>query len=61
MWILILYIYAGTFAKGDSVTLANVPGFMSEAQCIDAGNRTKPLVANSAKELRFVCVQSGQK
>lgn len=25
-WVLVLYIYAGSFAKGDSVTLATVPG-----------------------------------
>jgi hypothetical protein len=58
MWILVIYIYAGVFAKGDSVTLDNVPGFRSEAHCAAAGNALKPLVKDSAKELRFVCLRN---
>lgn len=57
MWTLILYIYAGTFAKGDSVTLTNVTGFKTEQVCQEAGNSTKKLVKDSAKELRYVCVK----
>ena len=58
MWTLVIYIYAGVLAKGDSVTLNNVSGFRSEAHCAAAGSALKPLVAGSAKELRFVCLRS---
>lgn len=58
MWILVIYIYAGVMAKGDSVTLDHVPGFRSEAHCAAAGSALKPLVASSAKELRFVCLRT---
>ena len=57
MWTLILYIYAGMFAKGDSVTLTNVPGFQTEQHCMDAGRSTTRLVADSKKEVRYVCVK----
>lgn len=56
-YILVLYIYAGAFAKGDSVTLATVPGFKTEAECIAAGQKSAPLVKDSAKDLRFVCLK----
>lgn len=56
-WTLVLYIYAGVFAKGDSVTLLNVQGFKNEQSCYAAGNATKPLVKDSAKELRFICLK----
>jgi hypothetical protein len=55
-WILVLYIFAGTFAKGDSVSLVQVPGFTSEAECKAAGAASAPLVASSVKDLRFVCL-----
>lgn len=56
-WILVLYIYAGVFAKGDSVTMTSVPGFLSEADCAAAGTIATQLVRGSTKELRFVCVK----
>lgn len=56
-WILVLYIFAGTWAKGDSVTLNAIEGFSSHDSCVTAGNIAKPLVEGSSKELRFVCIQ----
>ena len=56
-WTLVIYIYAGMLAKGDSVTLTHIPNFKSEAHCAAAGNVAKPLVHGSAKELRFVCIR----
>lgn len=56
-WVLVLYIYAGVLAKGDSVTLTPVQGFKSLEACQAAGKASAPLVANSAKELRFVCLK----
>lgn len=55
-WVLILYIYAGTFAKGDSVTLTNVPGFTTQQACEQAGQAAHALVAGSSKEARHICV-----
>lgn len=54
-WVLVIYIYAGVLASGDSVAIAHIPGFKSEAACAAAGSATKPLVKGSAKELRYVC------
>jgi hypothetical protein len=55
-WILVMYIYAGVLAKGDSVTLQTVPGFKTQQECQQAGNAASSLVNGSAKEYRFVCV-----
>lgn len=56
MWTLVLYIYAGVMARGDSVTLLSVPNFQTEQACKEAGDKSRPLVAGSFKELRFVCL-----
>jgi len=56
-WILVVYIYAGVFAKGDSVSVTAIP-MPTEAVCMDAGKKAKPLVNDSAKELRFVCLKA---
>lgn len=61
MWILVLYIYAGALARGDSVSVTSIPGFSSIALCEKAGQTSKPLVSGSTKEIRFVCLQSGNK
>lgn len=58
MWILILYIYAGTFASGDSVTLNNISGFTTEANCMSAGAKTEKLVSFSTKEIKYLCVKT---
>ena len=56
-WVLVLYIYAGTFAKGDSVTLTTIEGFSSQATCAAAAHQAEDLVKASAKEIRFACVK----
>ena len=57
MWILVLLVYAGPMATGDSVALQAIPGFKTEASCEEAGKKTPKLVTASKKEARFVCVQ----
>jgi len=57
MFILIIYIFAGPFAKGDSVALTSVPGFSTEAACKSAGFKASSFVVGSAKEYRFECVK----
>jgi len=57
---LVLYVYAGVFAKGDSVSITSIPQDSYQA-CMDAGNQAKKLVDGSAKELRFTCVKGVMK
>jgi hypothetical protein len=56
-FVLVMYIYAGMLAKGDSVTLYSVDGFKTEQACQAAGKRAEPLVDGSTKSYRFVCLQ----
>lgn len=55
-YILVIYIYAGMLARGDSVALATVPGFTSAASCEAAGKETEKLGLGSAKVVRTVCL-----
>lgn len=57
MWTLVLYIYAGIWSKTDSVTMTTVTGFKTEQVCIEAGKKSAPLVADSKKEIRYVCLK----
>ena len=56
-YILIAFIYAGAFAKGDSVALESVPNFKTKASCEKAGNAMKDFVTATTKQYRFVCVE----
>lgn len=55
-WVLILYIYAGVWAKSDSVAITTIPMASQEA-CERAAVNTEGLVKQTAKELRHVCVR----
>ena len=56
-WVLVIYIYAGTWAKGDSVALTTVP--MATMQlCEDARKNLDHLVSGSTKEIRYACVKA---
>lgn len=54
-WILVMLVYSGALAKGDSVALQTIVGFDNKARCEAAGKELEPLVKMSAKEVRFVC------
>jgi hypothetical protein len=56
-WILVMLVFAGALSKGDSVALQTIPGFDSKARCEAAGRDLDPLVKNSFKDVRFVCVR----
>lgn len=56
-WVLVIYIYAGMWAKGDSVAITTVP-MTSESACQTAGEKLAPLVDGSSKEVRFVCLSN---
>lgn len=53
---LVIYIYAGMLAKGDSVAMVSIPQPTLQA-CQEAGKQSERLVSGSAKDLRFVCIK----
>ena len=56
-WILVIYIYAGALASGDSVSLLQInKPFSSQQSCDEAGKAASTLVRASAKEYRYVCM-----
>jgi hypothetical protein len=56
MWVLILCMYAGTLATGDSATLTHIDGFQTELACKVAGEQSKTMGTNSLKKVRYRCV-----
>lgn len=58
-YILVMYIYAGIMANGDSVTLVNAGEFNSIDACNAAGMSGNQLVKGTAKEYRYLCLRKG--
>ena len=58
-YILVMYIYAGMMANGDSVTLLRAGEFNGIDACNAAGLKGNELVKNSTKDYRFICLNSG--
>jgi hypothetical protein len=56
-WVLVIYIYAGAMAQGDSVTVTTVPMQTQEA-CETAGNQLGDLVSSTTKVVRFICIKN---
>lgn len=56
-WVLVVFVYAGVWAKGDSVALTNIPGFSTQAECMTAGNVIKPMEDSTSKSFKFVCIK----
>lgn len=56
-WILVVFVYAGPWAKGDSVALATIPNFATQAECMAAGEVIKPMEKNTSKDFKYVCVK----
>lgn len=56
-WVLVIYIYAGMLAQGDSVALTTVP-MESEKACRIAGDAANGLVKGSTKNVRYVCLRN---
>jgi hypothetical protein len=56
-FVLVMYIYAGVLARGDSVAIHSVPMPSMEA-CQREGKRGEELVKGSAKDYRFVCLKA---
>ena len=56
-WTLVIYIYAGAMAQGDSVTVTATPMATQEI-CEAAGNSLDSLVSGSTKVVRYICVKN---
>ena len=56
-FVLVMYIYAGVFAKGDSVAIHSIP-MPSQEVCEREGRKGEKLVSVSAKEYRFICMSA---
>ena len=56
-WVLVIYIYAGAMAQGDSVTVTTVPMASVEA-CQTAGSDLSDLVSGTTKVLRYKCIKN---
>lgn len=56
-WTLVIYIYAGALAQGDSVTLTSIP-MASQEVCETAGQELDSLVSGTTKVVRYVCVKN---
>lgn len=56
MTILILFVYAGFWAQGDSVSLTSQE-FSTAAKCEAAGRAAKQLASGTKKDIRYVCVE----
>ena len=55
-FVLIINVFAGILAHGDSLSLTNVPGFKTQEECMEAGREANKL-ATGYKEINFVCVK----
>ena len=55
-FVLILFVHVGAIGDGNSNAITAVPGFKSEAECIQAGKKAKELVSGTVKALSYVCV-----
>lgn len=54
-YILLLFFHSGLlgyFANSST----NIPGFIDEQQCIDAGEKSKKLVKGTVKEVNYICL-----
>ena len=56
-WTLVIYIYAGAMAQGDSVTLTSIP-MASQEICETSGQQLDSLVSGTTKVVRYVCVKN---
>lgn len=55
-YVLIIYIYAGALAQGDSVALTNIP-MADKVTCQKAAGEAESLVARFTKVLRTACLK----
>jgi len=56
-YILIIFIYAGPLANGDSVAIESVPNFTTKASCVKAAEQLKTFTNGTAKVYKYACVE----
>lgn len=56
-WVLVIYVYAGMWAKGDSVALTTVP-MATQELCIEARGELSDIVDGSSKVIVTKCVRA---
>lgn len=59
-WYLVIYIYAGMMAQGDSVALASIPQPSKEV-CEANGKIASKLTSGTAKSTVYVCLRGDAK
>ena len=57
IWVLLLFAHAGPMSDKDSMALTNVPGFVSEAECVSAGEQAKKMAAYTTKVMKYQCIK----
>jgi hypothetical protein len=57
VFILVLFFHVGPWGKSDSNTSTTVPGFITEQECVTAGEKASSLVTGTRKEVRYICVE----
>lgn len=58
VFVLVIFIYAGTLAQGDNVAVTPIYGFRTQQECEAAGRASEKLVTATQKSLRFVCLRA---
>lgn len=57
IWVLILFAHAGAMSDKDSMALATVPGFKTQAECQVAGEQAKKMANLTTKVVKYTCVE----
>lgn len=56
-WVLVIYIFVGSWSQNDSVAMTTVP-MLSEPACRIAGDKLGSLVNGTTQEVRYVCLRN---
>ena len=57
IWTLILFAHAGVLSDKDSMALTNVTGFVTQQECVAAGELNKKMASGTTKVIKYTCVQ----
>jgi hypothetical protein len=59
-FILIIFVHVGPLGTGNSNSLTNVPGFISQEECEAAGKAAKKRFTTGVKNADYICVAQRQ-
>lgn len=57
IWTLILFAHVGMMSDKDSMALTNVTGFVTQQECVTAGENAKKMTSGTTKVMKYTCVQ----